>query len=669
MGLSAQKVVDVYSYLGDASAAGADEIGKAMQKVASSAQEAGLSIEWIGSYIATVSEKTRQSPETIGRSFNSIISRIQNIKAKGYSEEDGTQINDVAKALSNIGVELLDDQDEWRELNAIFDDIARQWDTLNAKTRSYIATTIAGTNQKNVFLTLMEDMSKAYDGTEETSRAMKLYEGALNSAGNAAQKYAIYQDSVTAAQDRMNAAFEKWYSLLSGTIIKDFYNGVGDVFGRAYNMMFGSEYYDYSSVISSVQGQVDFISPLVDEYTKLNDVKDRTEAQDQRMAAIVETLAGKNRELKTALTDSNGEFLSGQAAVDAMTQALIGYQEQLDKLSLRQVKEKIEEARDAIQDAQEDVKKANLDESIVSAIDKLGTQMYGKDFSRSNKEQLKRVFQGIEHFSMDEIDNIRAHGTTYDEDDWRSELYSGLFPDGEYDSELASSWMDFFKNYEDLVNTVFTKSISTADEASKSLESAYQQLGERVVQALSMSNNSDLAEVLNIDMAELAKDALETFKTEHDLSDPKSESEYEQAVQEAYEKRVEAITRAYDAAKTYVENYQNAKNDEDTSEEEVARLKNLAQDAVVALNSTVGTQWTFEDFIKWVTGDQSVIDAALHQAEDSVNTLTGITADAEAAQSQIQKFYENAKKNQEKTKIKARSDAGWKDEQQGWIDT
>lgn len=170
-------------------------------------------------------------------------------------------------------------------------------------------------------------------------------------------------------------------------------------------------------------------------------------------------------------------------------------------------------------------------------------------------------------------------------------------------------------------------------------------------------------------MAELAKDALETFKTEHDLSDPKSESEYEQAVQEAYEKRVEAITRAYDAAKTYVENYQNAKNDEDTSEEEVARLKNLAQDAVVALNSTVGTQWTFEDFIKWVTGDQSVIDAALHQAEDSVNTLTGITADAEAAQSQIQKFYENAKKNQEKTKIKARSDAGWKDEQQGWIDT
>lgn len=153
MGVSAQKVVDVYSYLGDASAAGADEIGKAMQKVAASASEAGLSIEQVGSYIATVSEKTRQAPETIGRSFNSIISRVQNIKAKGYSSEDATQINDVAKALSQIGVELLNNQGEWRDLNDIFNDIAKQWDTLDAKTRSYIATTIAGTNQKNVFLT------------------------------------------------------------------------------------------------------------------------------------------------------------------------------------------------------------------------------------------------------------------------------------------------------------------------------------------------------------------------------------------------------------------------------------------------------------------------------------------------------------------------------------
>ncbi len=87
MEVSAQHVADIFAYLGDASASGADEIGIAMQKASASAVEFGLSFEWLGAYIATISEKTRQAPEVIGTSLNSIMARLHSIKAKKKLED------------------------------------------------------------------------------------------------------------------------------------------------------------------------------------------------------------------------------------------------------------------------------------------------------------------------------------------------------------------------------------------------------------------------------------------------------------------------------------------------------------------------------------------------------------------------------------------------------
>ena len=145
MEISAQRAADVFAYLGDTSASGPDEIGIAMQKASASAVEFGLTFEWLGAYIATISEQTRQAPEVIGTAINSIMARLHSIKAKGYTEEDETKINDVAQALGTIDVALLDNEGNWRAMSDIFSDIAAQWDTLDSKTKSYIATTMAGT--------------------------------------------------------------------------------------------------------------------------------------------------------------------------------------------------------------------------------------------------------------------------------------------------------------------------------------------------------------------------------------------------------------------------------------------------------------------------------------------------------------------------------------------
>lgn len=226
MEIDAKRVVDVFTYLGDASASGASEIGLAMQKSASAAHEFGLSFEWLGAYIATISEKTRLAPEVIGTSLNSLIARLHAIKQKGFNEEDATKINDIAKALDTVHVSLMDQEGNWRAINDVFMDVALQWGTMTDKQKAYIATTLAGTRQQNSFLALMNDMSKA---TEGQSRAVQLYEGALNSAGTAAQKYAIWQESVQAAQNRLTASMESFYALLSADWMKGFYGGMASM--------------------------------------------------------------------------------------------------------------------------------------------------------------------------------------------------------------------------------------------------------------------------------------------------------------------------------------------------------------------------------------------------------------------------------------------------------
>lgn len=230
MGIAADRVADVWAYLGDASASGADEIGTAMQKVSAVADQAGISFEWLGSYIATLSEKTRLAPEAIGTAMNSILSRLQQIKQKGFNDEDIYKINDIAKALGSLEkpIALMDEATgEWRAFPDILNDIADQWGNLTDKEQAYIATTMGGTKQRNFMLTLLNDLSKAAEGG---SRAWELYTGAMEASGVAMEKYAIYEESVEAAQGRLNAALEEFYaSIMDGGVLKNWYDGLAGV--------------------------------------------------------------------------------------------------------------------------------------------------------------------------------------------------------------------------------------------------------------------------------------------------------------------------------------------------------------------------------------------------------------------------------------------------------
>ena len=67
MNVDIQRAADVFSYLGDATATGADEIGEAFQKVGGSAGALNLNFEKVASWIAVLSSRTRESASTIGK--------------------------------------------------------------------------------------------------------------------------------------------------------------------------------------------------------------------------------------------------------------------------------------------------------------------------------------------------------------------------------------------------------------------------------------------------------------------------------------------------------------------------------------------------------------------------------------------------------------------------
>lgn len=205
-GRSVQNIIDIFSQLGDATASGADEIGEALQRTASSADNFGVSLERAASWLATISSVTRESASTIGRSLNSILSRYTMIRSKGFNDEDATNLNEVVKALTSIGIQATDATGQLRPFVDVMDDLGKIYPTLTENEKAYITTTLAGTYQRNRLITLLNNYTDS----------LKNYQLALNSAGVAEQKYSIYLESPQAKLDEFKATLDGlWQNTLS----------------------------------------------------------------------------------------------------------------------------------------------------------------------------------------------------------------------------------------------------------------------------------------------------------------------------------------------------------------------------------------------------------------------------------------------------------------------
>lgn len=78
-------------------------------------------------------------------SIKTLFSRFSNVKVgKFVDDEDAKAINDIAKALDKVGIQLIDGQNKWRDVGVVIGEVADKWDTLNDREKNAISTSVAG---------------------------------------------------------------------------------------------------------------------------------------------------------------------------------------------------------------------------------------------------------------------------------------------------------------------------------------------------------------------------------------------------------------------------------------------------------------------------------------------------------------------------------------------
>ncbi len=199
------EVVDKLTKVDQKAAVSAGGIATALQKSATSARLAGMSMDELIGSVSVIGEVTQQSMDTVGNAMKSILARYGNVKASVFTQigldddgETSENINDIEKVLSKLGIRIRSSAGELRSITDVLDDVNEKWDTYDTVTKNAIATSFGGTRMRENFLVLIEQWDRVKELTEESA----------NAAGTADEKYEAYMDSMEAATKRLQNAWE-----------------------------------------------------------------------------------------------------------------------------------------------------------------------------------------------------------------------------------------------------------------------------------------------------------------------------------------------------------------------------------------------------------------------------------------------------------------------------
>ena len=222
------RVADVYSNLAAHAAATVDDIAQAMARTASIANSAGMSFENTSAFLTQMIETTQESAENIGTSLKTIIARFtelkENVAGTADSEFEDLDYNKVDKALKSVGVSLKDATGQFRNLDEVFLELSKKWDTLDRNTQRYVATIAAGSRQQSRFIAMMDNYE----------RTAQLMEYAADAEGKADEQFAKYADTMEYKLNQLSTAWEEFRVKIANS---DFFKGFIDNLTKVVNFV------------------------------------------------------------------------------------------------------------------------------------------------------------------------------------------------------------------------------------------------------------------------------------------------------------------------------------------------------------------------------------------------------------------------------------------------
>lgn len=194
----AELYIDKVAAVAAGTAADLEEMATGMSKVASAANAAGVDIDQLNATLATVISVTREAPETIGSSFKTIYARLGDLKLGG-TDEDGVTLGKVSGQLEALGVQILKDNGDMREMGDIVEDIAAKWQTWTRAQQQAAAVAMAGKMQYSRLIAL-------FDNWDMYNKAMQM---SVNAMGTLQEQQDIYMESTKAHLAELSTAWER----------------------------------------------------------------------------------------------------------------------------------------------------------------------------------------------------------------------------------------------------------------------------------------------------------------------------------------------------------------------------------------------------------------------------------------------------------------------------
>ena len=241
----AQALNDKIDIIGNTASISQKEVAQGIQAVGSVMSDANTSVD---EFIALLGAGNRavQDSDKVALAIRTSALRIRGCTAdlQEMGEETDSVIESTSKlaekikALTNIdgsgGVNILEaDEETFRSIYDIYNDIARVYDKMSDKDASALLDLIAGKNRSNQISAILQNMSEANE----------LLEKSLNAAGTASEEYEIYLNSAEAACERFGTAMTETYSsIISGDTVKGLANTGAAVldFANSWNILEGT---------------------------------------------------------------------------------------------------------------------------------------------------------------------------------------------------------------------------------------------------------------------------------------------------------------------------------------------------------------------------------------------------------------------------------------------
>lgn len=205
-GITAERIVDVFNYVGNNFAISSAGIGEAMQRSAASLQTANNSLEQSVALI-TAANEVAQDPIKVGTAMKTLSARIRGSKTE--LAELGEDMEFLAEGTSKLrneilslsGVDIMIDKNNFKSTYQIMDELSTAYQGMVETSQARLAELIGGKNQANIVSALLENFNTA---------RKTLSDSTSNAEGSAERELETALDSINGKVNQLSATWQKF---------------------------------------------------------------------------------------------------------------------------------------------------------------------------------------------------------------------------------------------------------------------------------------------------------------------------------------------------------------------------------------------------------------------------------------------------------------------------